>query len=174
MPRRKRNRLGERTGGSVRHPNSLANLRRGGGPSLAGNSYQLRHGALSKQLLADVSAEVVELMDLLAEAAPVREGDGSLPPADVVAIELAARCLKRYRHIAAYLDLHGRIADSGKVRPGAAYEVQAENQLHQALDALGMTPTSRARLGLNIARAADFDLAARWAEEPIDADADDD
>jgi hypothetical protein len=33
------------------------------------------------------------------------------------------------------------------------------------MDALGMTPTSRAKLGLDLVRAQSFDLARQWAED---------
>jgi len=77
------------------NPASLANLRRGQ-TSVPRNQHNLRHGATSELLLRDVSAEVRELYDALAEAAPVRDPDGSLPAADVIAVERAARALKRY------------------------------------------------------------------------------
>ncbi len=155
-------------GGGRRHPNSLANLRR---PLAApgGNTRAMTHGFRSQALVRDVEAEVRELMDALAEGAPVREADGSLPLSDVVAVEAAARALKRWRSVSGWCDLHGRLDSKGEVRQAARYEVTAENQLHRALDSLGMSPMARSKLGLNIARAAgSFDLARQWAEEDGD------
>jgi hypothetical protein len=78
----------------------LANLRPGGGAAKTGDLRALRHGGHSEALLRDVSGEVRELLDALADAAPVRDPDGSLPAADAIAVERAARALKRYRHLA--------------------------------------------------------------------------
>ena len=93
-------------------------------------------------------------MNAFAEAVPVRDGDGGVPAADVAAIERAARALKRFRHLAQWLDLHGRIEEGGAVKPAAQLELKAEAALAAALDGLGLTPTSRAKLGLDLARTA--------------------
>ena len=74
-------------------------------PATVGNSRALKHGYRSEGLVKAVEAEVRELMDALAESAPVRDPDGGLPGADVVAIEAAARALKRWRHVSAWCDL---------------------------------------------------------------------
>ena len=53
----------------------------------------------------------------------------------------------------------------------ANYELQAERSLANALDALGMTPTSRAKLGLDLQRtvaSAEETEAARVARERLD------
>jgi hypothetical protein len=115
----------------------------------------------------DVTVEVRELMDALAEGAPVREADGSLPAADVVAVEQAARALKRWRSVASYCDLHGRINEKTHAPCSAAdYELRAERALARCLDSLGMSPMARSKLGLNIARTAGaFDLARHWQEQ---------
>lgn len=143
----------------------LANLKRGESGTPKGEpSTRLTHGARSTLLFKDVDAEVVELMDALGESVPVRDADGGVPAADQAAVEYAARALKRYRHLSTWCDLHGRIEEkTGKVKPAADYELRAEKSLANALDALGMTPTSRARLGLDLARSAD--LAMEWAAE---------
>ncbi len=156
-----------RTGGSARHPNSLGNLRAGAGPPTApGNTLALKHGFRSEALVRDVEAEVRELMDALAESAPVRDPDGGLPAADTVAIETAARALKRWRHVTAWCDLHGRLDEKGEVRSAARYELEGERALHRCLDSLGMNPQARSRLGLNIARTAQsFDLARMMSAE---------
>ena len=155
----------------------LANLR--SYPSApSGNQRALIHGGRSELLVRDVEAEVRELMDALGDAAPVRDADGSLPTADVVAVERAARALKRYRHLNAWCDLHGRVVErTGDVKPAAEYELKAERELAAALDVLGMNPTSRARLGVDLVRGhdalADF-LAERERREAIDTTGEDD
>ncbi len=162
--RRKRNPGG---GGRTGHPASLANLRRGETVAPIGNTRALRHGFRSEQLVKDVEAEVRELMDALAEAAPVRDPDGGLPGADTVAIEAAARALKRWRSVSTWCDLHGRFDEkTGEVKQAAEYELDGERALQRCLDSLGMSPMARSKLGLNIARTAQtFDLARQWQEE---------
>lgn len=130
----------------------LANLRPAPAAPVA-HTRSLRHGGRAEVLYRDVEAEVTELMEAL--DVPVRDPDGSIPGHDLAAVEVAARCLKRYRRLADWLDLHGRIDErSGKVKAAAEYELQAERALTSALDVLGMTPTSRAKLGLDLVRAA--------------------
>lgn len=139
----------------VKRARQLANLRAAPPPPPAGNSRALVHGGTSALLVRDVEDEVRALMDALGAAAPVRDPDGSLPAADVVAVEAAARALKRWRHLSQWCDAHGRIKErTGSVKPAAELEVKAEHQLHQALDRLGLNPSARSKLGLNLARAA--------------------
>jgi hypothetical protein len=127
----------------------------------------MTHGFRSEVLVRDVEPEVRELMDALAESAPVRDPDGSLPSADTIAIEAAARALKRWRSVSAWRDLHGRVdPETHEVRPAARYELEGERALQRCLDSRGMTPLARSKLGLNVARrAATFDLARHWQEQ---------
>jgi len=140
----------------MKRARQLANLKpQPAPPPPEGNARGLRHGGHSELLLRDVEAEVRELMDAFGEAVPVRDAGGGVPAADVAAIERAARALKRYRHLAQWLDLHGRIEErTGAVKPAAELELKAERELAAALDSLGLTPTSRAKLGLDLARTA--------------------
>ena len=156
-----------------RRERQLANLKRGDSGTPKGEpSTRLTHGGRSVLLFRDVEAEVRELMEALAETVPVRDPDGSVPAADLAAVEYAARTLKRYRHLAAWCDAHGRIEErTGKVKSAAEYELQAERSLANALDALGMTPTSRAKLGLDLQRtaaSAEEVESARIARERLD------
>jgi hypothetical protein len=132
----------------------LQSLRPGAGAADAGNQRRLVHGGWSDALVRDVSAEVRELLDLLAEAAPVRDRDGGLPAADLVAVERAARLLRRYRHLEDWLDLHGVLDEkTGEAKPAARLAQEVGESLGRALAALGMDPTSRAKLGLDLVRA---------------------
>ncbi len=143
-------------GGGARHPRSLANLKPApAAPS--GNRRTLRHGGYSAALVADVEVEVRELMDALGEVAPVRDGAGGVPPADVPALEIAARALRRYRTVSGWCDLHGRLDDrTGERRPAATLELECERAYWRALDASGLNAQARARLGLVIARSVDI------------------
>lgn len=150
----------------------LANLRPAP-PAPQGHSRSLVHGGRAEVLFREVGGEVRELLDLLADAAPVRDADGALPAADAVAVERAARALARYRRLSGWCDAHGRFDErSGEVKPAAEYELRAERALAEALDALGMSPVSRARLGVDLARAAssaEEAEAARAARDRLDA-----
>jgi hypothetical protein len=133
----------------------LANLVPGARTAPPGNRRALKHGAhatLSAEAIAD---EVRELYDVLADSAPLRDRVGNLPVADEAAVEVAARALHRYRKIATWLDLHGRLDEkTGEPKGAARYEVECERALERSLDALGLNPRSRAKLGLDLADAA--------------------
>jgi hypothetical protein len=144
----------------------LANLRRGG-TAIDGNGNAIKHGAYATLSAEAISAEVRELYDVLADSAPLRDGVGELPVADEAAVEVAARALHRYRKIATWLDLHGRIDEkTGEPKGAAKYENECEARLERALDALGLNPRSRARLGLDLVSAAEKapDLAQALAQ----------
>ena len=141
----------------------LANLRPAP-PAPKGNTRTLKHGARSAALIANVEDEVRAVLDALADAAPVRDADGALPTHDLIAVETAARALRRHRSVSGWCDENGRLdPETGEVRSAADYELRTERALTASLDALGMTPTARARLGLDLARTAD--LALEWAAE---------
>lgn len=143
----------------------LANLRRGDNPT-PGNEFAVKHGAAATLTVEQVSAEVAELYDVLAATAPLRDRVGELPVADEVAVEIAARALHRYRKLTAWLDLHGRLDEKGEVKGAAQFELQCERALERSLDVLGLNPTARARLGLDLADAAKKapDLARQLAQ----------
>jgi hypothetical protein len=81
--------------------------------------------------------------------------------------------LKRWRGVVAYCDAYGRFEEkTGELKPAAEYELSTERALKAALADLGLDPTARMKLGLDIARASRFDLARHWAEgESIDGEA---
>ena len=141
-------------GGGARHPNSLANLVPGGGAAGLGNTRTLKHGATSTLAMTPADRDLTEIIDALASTAPIRNQDGLLPATDEAAVEIAARALKRYRSVVTWHDMHGRIDDKGNERSSARFELDTERALMRALDALGMSPAARARLGVDLARSA--------------------
>jgi hypothetical protein len=156
-------------GGASRDPEararSLSNLRNAP-PAPHGHARTLKHGARSAVLVADVEAEVAEVMQAIADVCPVRDGDGGLPDADVFAVEIVARCLRRYRHLCAYVVLHGELDEKDRPTEAAKYRDAAERALWRALKSLGLDPESRSKLGLALARTeAAFDLARHWQEQ---------
>lgn len=125
----------------------------------SGNTRAAHHYGRAKVSIPGTDAARQEIMAALAEAAPVRDRDGRLPAADAAAVELAARALARVRAIDAWLDEHGMFGRGAKLRPAVQYLDQATRTAAGLLASLGMTPRSRAALGLDLVRAADLSSA---------------
>lgn len=133
----------------------------------ARNSRAVRHGGYSKVLLADVSDEVLELMEALGELVPVRGPDGGVRASHLPGLEAAARALRRYRQVSAWCDLHGRIDDkTGATKPAAVLELGCERAYWRALDAFGLTPQAEGRLADVLTRTAS--VAQAMSEEDPD------
>jgi hypothetical protein len=148
-------------GGGARNPASLANLRQGP-PAAAGNLHHLRHGGYAKVAAATLEAKALEIYDAVASDAPLRDADGGLPRHDSVQVRLLADVLCR-------LDSVGRWLEGRWATPEAASVLELESRLRREasdyLDALGMSPRSRARLGIDLARTATLeDLRAEGRE----------
>jgi hypothetical protein len=110
--------------------------------------------------------------DALAADAPLRDPEGELPVPDAAMVRLLAECLCRIESIGAYLRDHGIVDPKTKQpRESVIYlEARLQNNASDYLDALGMSPRSRARLGLDLAR-TQFDLAKFWQESEQDGEA---
>jgi hypothetical protein len=91
-----------------------------------------------------------QIYELLAEDAPLRDPDGELPRADRVQVELFALCLARLESVAHYLELHGLLDEKGNPRPAVALEGSLRREAADHADALGLSPRSRVRLGLEL------------------------
>jgi hypothetical protein len=155
-------------GGLSRKPaaraRQLANLKRGDNPAAAGNRHRVTHGAYARVAADRLDRKAREVFDALAADAPLRE-DGELPAADGAAVRLAADVLCRLDDLSGWLRDHGWLDAGGQPREGLLdLERRLRAEAADHLDALGCTPRSRARLGLDVARAAGFDLAQRWAD----------
>jgi hypothetical protein len=142
---------------------SLANLKRGD-QGMPGNRNRVTHGAYARIAEDRLEVKAREVYLALAEDAPVRAGDGGLPAADAVPVRLLAETLCRLDDVAAYLRDRGLLGEDGNLRPAVDVERRLRAEALDYSEALGMTPRSRARLGLDLARS--FDLAAMWAQEP--------
>jgi len=132
---------------------SLANLRKG--KAKPGNSRAMTHGGgadASKLPAATKAAARADIEAELAASAPVRAADGSLPVADRAIVELAASALARHRHVEAWLDAEGFFTPKGNLRPVVVQLGKIDRALTELLDRLGMTPRSRATLGVDLAR----------------------
>jgi len=152
-------------------------------PAPKGNKLAVTHGAYAKVAPSRLDAKVREVFEAMASDAPVREADGGLPAADTVAVRLAAETLCRLEDVRAWIDQEGvfekrrhKKAKNLKNRQGrpktrrsrdpmraVVMEDRLVRRLMDQLDSLGMTPRSRAKLGLDQAR--QFDLAREWEQQ---------
>lgn len=126
-------------------------------PFEVGNRAAAKHGFWSDPSLRDDDrAEVAEIAVSIVDALPDYQGQFGF------AVEQLA--LKVWRQRRAYRDLseHGVLRD-GKPAPVLVDLSKLENAIARDLDALGLTPTSRARLGLDIARTGD--VLAEYLEQ---------
>jgi len=112
----------------------------------------MRHGGHATPTVDEIATVEQELRELAA-AAPLRDSNGDLPVFDRPwARELAAG-IWRLRRVRAWVDLHGALDEkSGSVQPAAALELRLSQHVREGLKALGMTPRSRAKLGIQISR----------------------
>jgi hypothetical protein len=123
----------------------------------AGASPALRHGLRTRRPARQILGPAYdELVDVLEDSVPLRGADGQVLPGFAVAIEAAAVQLLQVRRCQAYLETHGATDDRGRFRPENEGLERASDRLLKALDRLGATPTSYARLGFNVMRGADL------------------
>lgn len=122
-------------------------------PAERGNARAVTHGASAELQLAP---RVEELRAMIAELVPV----GTL--ADEPAITLLSWQLARIERANAYLDEHGLMDRRGVPRPVLKVLSTWENSAARLCDALGLSPTSRAKLKLDEARA--LHLTRQWTE----------
>jgi hypothetical protein len=142
----------------------LDNLRAGGGRPL---SYEhrpaLRHGGYAA-VAPEREREVMRrLREALTADAPMRSS------ADDALLSLAARALARLEDVERYHEDFGwRDEGTGEPRPSVELERRLRQELADHLDALGMSPRSRAKLGVDLARGLDAATALSAAREESD------
>jgi hypothetical protein len=136
-------------------------------PAPLGHTRTLKSGGRATAKTLPVAETAAEIRDALAAAAPVRDDAGELPVADEPVVELAALALCRVRRVSAWLDAFGFMDErTGDVRPAVRYLEEATRTADRLLGSLGMTPTSRAKLGLDLVR--QIDLATAMSEpDPV-------
>ncbi len=131
------------------NPRSIANLKRGGNPAPATKVNRLTHGGYRQVAEAELDAKARNVFEALAADAPLRSADGGLPAHDAVVVRLLADVLCRLDSVGAWLA--GRWATE-QARPVIELEVRLRGQALDLCESLGMTPRSRARLGIDIAK----------------------
>jgi hypothetical protein len=125
-------------------------------PAEKGHRKSVKHDAKAQVLPARLEAKSAELAKQIAAAAPVRNPDGSLPVHDQVAVQMLASALCRLEDVGVWLDEHGVLDAKGKPRSAAGWERRLQSHALKLMASLGMTPQSRAKLGLNLAKTADL------------------
>ncbi len=128
-----------------------------------GNRKSVKHGAKAQVHPARIEEKARAIDKVLAEV-PVRNPDGRVPIHDRGVIEMLAVIRCRLEDVGAYLDEHGVInPKTGKPLSAGLWERRLQSQALRLEKELGMTPLSRSKLGVNLARTAD--LAAAMSEK---------
>jgi hypothetical protein len=110
-----------------------------------------------------MEAKALAVFDALSEDVPLTER-GGLPAADAAIVRLLAECLCRGESVGEWLTLHGILSEDGEPRTVVVdLERRLRGEAAGYLDALGMTPRSRAKLGVDV-RAATVDVATAMSE----------
>lgn len=149
----------------ARRAAQLANLGARPPAPPAGNQRRRTHGAYATVASERLEAKTGQVMAAIAADAPLRDQDGGLPAADGALVRLAAETLCRLDSVGDYLARRGIETDQGELR-ASVLEIEGRLRREAAdhLDALGMSPRSRARLGLDVARASAVDPLTAWQQ----------
>lgn len=140
---------------------ALANLRPGP-KAPPGNGLAETHGGYSAVTEEEREERVGQVFEAIGADAPLRGPDGGLPRADTVAVYLLARCLVRLERVERFHRDCGWVDPKMKLpRPSVDLEGRLRREALDLAESLGMTPRSRARLGLDLQRG--FDLAQHFA-----------
>lgn len=154
----------ERCGARTRVGNACRRVAGWGTPHLGEGRCALHgglsttHGALSVRTTDPATQTVADRLELILKAEP----QAILRPADRQALESSAVLVRQREKLEAWLEKNGVTDETGKVRPAVEALVKVSRALLEHLRELGMTPSARARLGLDVAKG--FDLAAALAE----------
>lgn len=154
-----------------RRQRQLANLKRGGTVAPIGNKRAVSHGgfaAVARERLEERERQVYEALtgDL-----PLREADGSAPAADAVVVSMFAQSICRLEDVKDYIARRGIETSRGHMRNAVEVEGRLRREALDFAEALGLTPRSRAKLGLDLVRGGDAlkdAEAAREARERLD------
>ncbi len=138
----------------------LANLRPAPAAP-AGNQYLRRHGGYAAVAADRIAGRVAEVFDALAADAPLRDTAGNLPAADAGAVHLLAQALCRLEDVSDHLAATGWIDRRTKEPRLTVLDLEARlrREALALMDRLGLTPASRSKLGLDLARTIDLSQA---------------
>jgi hypothetical protein len=144
----------------------IANLQPGAGAAGVGNTLTRKHGAYARIAEAELETKTLEVFDALAADAPVRAADGGLPAHDGLVVRMLAEVMVRRERVRVTELRHGLETPDGRLRGVVDYGLRLNAQALEYAKELGMTPASRAKLGLDLAR------THRTLEDEIAASAD--
>lgn len=128
-------------------------------PVQPGNRFAVQHGGYAAIARNRLEEKQRQVFDALSVDAPLRDARNELPRHDAVQVALLAEVLCRLDDVNAYLSARGYLDGKGNVRPAAELAGRMRREASDYLDALGMTPKSRAKLGLDLARTTDLATA---------------
>lgn len=140
----------------------LANLKRGGNPAPAGNRLAVKHGGYARVIAGTLDTKIEAIRAALEEDAPLQHA------ADAAMIHQLAELMHRRDGVSANLTAYGLFDETGNERPAVGLYLRFANAVLDHAESMGMTPRSRAKLGLDVARAQTFDLAKHWADDRAD------
>jgi phage terminase small subunit len=109
-----------------------------------------------------LEAKAREVYEAIGEDLPLRGPDGGPHPGDTVPVRLLAEALCRLEDVTAHLRDRGLLDSEGSVRPAVDLERRLRAEVLDLCRELGLTPRSRAALGLDLARG--LDLATAMSE----------
>lgn len=133
-----------------------------------GNRRAVSHGAYAAVLADRLADKEAVIYRALSADAPLRSVEGELPKHDAVQVSLLATCLCRLDTVGEYLAEHGLMDRKGNVRPAVDLERHLRKEAATYLDAMGMSPRSRAALGVDLSALPD--LARQWAIQGVATD----
>jgi hypothetical protein len=153
-------------------------LRLGTG-ALVGNGRAVKHGAYARIAERELEEKTREIFTAIAADAPVRDNAGGLPSHDAIVVRMLAELLVRRERVRVEELRHGLETKDGRMRGVVEYGLRIDNQLLDLCREMGLTPASRARLGLDLVRAAsasdqlDEHLRSRYGDggDVVDVDA---
>ncbi len=134
----------------------LANLDKAPRDGTPGNKNNLKHGARAQVEPRRLEAKVRELYDELAVDVPLQAAGGGPLPYDRMMLRQLAEALCRLEDVSRWIDEHGFTDRKGRVRSVLKWEGSIRRQVVELLDRLGMSPASRARIGVDLARQVDL------------------
>jgi hypothetical protein len=143
-----------------------ANLVPGGGRRFVrGNGAAARHSGYRRIVGAEFDAIRSEIFAALADSVPLRPG-GVLPVADELAVAELTEALGQLRSVREWLRSHGWLDQkSNELLPAVAREEQLSRRVLDYSEALGLTPRSRMKLGVDLVRGLDVASALSAARE---------
>jgi hypothetical protein len=129
------------------------------------NDFASTHGGYARVAAERAEAKVMVVFDALGCDAPLRE-HGELPAADAALVHVCAEAMCRLEDVRDYLTTYGIVDLKTKALRTTVIELEGRlrREIGDHLDALGMSPRSRAKLGVDVRQAASLDVASIMSE----------